>query len=225
MIVVQNAHDAACWPNAAISYRRAVERNLGDALGDHYRLWFNDHAAHLPGVVQPGGRSAGAHHPPHRLRRITRAGAARPHGVGRGRHRATGRDRVHARHRPAPHARADRGRARWCPAGRARVRERRGCAPTSAWANRSRSPWKPTRPRAGARSSGSSGTSTAPARSPSPRDGVDGSRASVRLETTHAFDTPGTYFPSVRVTAHRDGDVDAAHCRLLNLGRVRVVVS
>ena len=29
MIVVQNAHDAACWPNAAISYRRAVERNLG----------------------------------------------------------------------------------------------------------------------------------------------------------------------------------------------------
>ena len=52
-----------------------------------------------------------------------------------------------------------------------------------------------------------------------------GPRASVRLETTHAFDTPGTYFPSVRVTAHRDGDVDAAHCRLLNLGRVRVVVS
>ena len=56
-------------------------------------------------------------------------------------------------------------------------------------------------------------------------DGVDGSRASVRLETTHAFDTPGTYYPSVRVTAHRDGDVDAAHCRLVNLGRVRVVVS
>ena len=55
-------------------------------------------------------------------------------------------------------------------------------------------------------------------------DDLDGSRSSVRLETTHAFDAPGTYFPCVRVTAHRDGDVDAAHCRVLNLGRVRVVV-
>ena len=55
MIVVQNAHDAACWPNAAISYRRAVERNLGDALDDHYRLWFNDHAAHLPASFNPVG--------------------------------------------------------------------------------------------------------------------------------------------------------------------------
>ena len=55
MIVVQNAHDAACWPNAAISYRRTVERHLGDALGDHYRLWFNDHAAHLPASFNPVG--------------------------------------------------------------------------------------------------------------------------------------------------------------------------
>ena len=47
----------------------------------------------------------------------------------------------------------------------------------------------------------------------------------VRLETTHHFDRAGTYFPCVRVTAHRDGDVTAAHCRLVNLGRVRVVVS
>ena len=131
MIVVQNAHDAACWPNAAISYRRAVERNLGDALGDHYRLWFNDHAAHLPASFNPVGRPAGAHHASHRLRRVTRAGAPRPHGVGRGRHRATGRDRLHARHRPAAHARADGGRARRCAAGRARARRTAACAPTS----------------------------------------------------------------------------------------------
>jgi hypothetical protein len=54
---------------------------------------------------------------------------------------------------------------------------------------------------------------------------VDGTCTSVGLETTHAYDTPGTYFPAVRVTAHRDGDVGAEHCRLINLGRVRVVVS
>ena len=62
-------------------------------------------------------------------------------------------------------------------------------------------------------------------RVPVPPMASTGHSASVRLETTHVFDTPGTYFPSVRVTAHRDGDVDAADCRLLNLGRVRVVVS
>jgi hypothetical protein len=28
----------------------------------------------------------------------------------------------------------------------------------------------------------------------------------------------------VRVTAHRDGGPEAEHCRLVNLGRVRVVV-
>jgi hypothetical protein len=56
-------------------------------------------------------------------------------------------------------------------------------------------------------------------------DEVDGSSASVRLATGHAYDVPGTYFPCVRVTAHRDGDVDASHCRLVNLGRTRVVVA
>ncbi len=56
-------------------------------------------------------------------------------------------------------------------------------------------------------------------------EGVDGSSPALRLETSHAYDTPGTYFPCVRVTAHRDGDVDAVHCRLVNLGRVRIVVA
>ena len=60
---------------------------------------------------------------------------------------------------------------------------------------------------------------------PFAHDGIDGSQRALRLETTHRFDRAGTYFPCVRVTAHRDGDVAAAHCRLVNLGRVRVVVS
>jgi hypothetical protein len=55
-------------------------------------------------------------------------------------------------------------------------------------------------------------------------DGIEGTRTAEHLETTHAFSAPGTYFPCVRVTSHRDGDVDAVHCRLVNLGRARVVV-
>lgn len=54
----------------------------------------------------------------------------------------------------------------------------------------------------------------------------DGSgRTSVQLATKHAFAEPGTFFPSVRVSAHRQGDTAATTRRIDNLARVRVVVS
>ena len=56
-------------------------------------------------------------------------------------------------------------------------------------------------------------------------DGVDGTQPSVRATREHTFTTPGTYFPSVRATSHRDGDVAATHARIPNLARVRVVVT
>ena len=46
----------------------------------------------------------------------------------------------------------------------------------------------------------------------------------VVAERRHSFDTPGTYFPTVRVAAHRDGDVASPYARIQNLARVRVVV-
>jgi hypothetical protein len=55
--------------------------------------------------------------------------------------------------------------------------------------------------------------------------GIDGNATRIALSVTHRFDRPGTYFPSVRVTAHREGDVAAVHRRQTNLARVRVVVS
>jgi hypothetical protein len=50
-------------------------------------------------------------------------------------------------------------------------------------------------------------------------------KAAVTLNVTHVFDKPGTYFPSLRVTSHRDGEFDASFARVQNLARVRVVVS
>jgi hypothetical protein len=47
----------------------------------------------------------------------------------------------------------------------------------------------------------------------------------VQVETTYAFSKPGTYFPAVRVSAHRNGDADTPYARITNLDRVRVVVS
>jgi hypothetical protein len=52
----------------------------------------------------------------------------------------------------------------------------------------------------------------------------DGSETRVAFGITHAFDEPGTYFPALRVTSHRQGEVESPFARVQNLGRVRVVV-
>jgi hypothetical protein len=223
MIVVQNAHDAACWPNAAVSYRRAAEHHLGDALGGHYRLWFNEHAAHLPASFNPVGA------PPVPTTRLIDYGGSLEQAL---------RDLMEwVEHDTPPPAEtgytldtdqrltlaptaSERGGVQ--PVVRARVNggvlaDVAVGEPVTLVAEIDAPPGGGTIIRA---EWDFDGTGTFPFAHAEP----DGSHASIRLETTHAFDAPGTYFPCVRVTAHRDGDVDAVHCRLVNLGRVRVVV-
>ena len=55
-------------------------------------------------------------------------------------------------------------------------------------------------------------------------DGLDAALARYTSTVTHTFTEPGTYFPAVRVTNQRSVDAGTPHCRILNLGRVRVVV-
>lgn len=47
----------------------------------------------------------------------------------------------------------------------------------------------------------------------------------VSLRRAQRYASAGTWFPSVRVTLHREGDVNAKFCQITNLGRARVVVS
>jgi hypothetical protein len=47
----------------------------------------------------------------------------------------------------------------------------------------------------------------------------------VVVEQRHSFAEAGTYFPTVRVAAHRDGDPTTPYARIQNLARVRVVVT
>ena len=54
---------------------------------------------------------------------------------------------------------------------------------------------------------------------------LDAASVDIDLCETHAFDTPGTYFAVVRVTAQRDGDIDAPYGLIQNLARVRIVVT
>jgi hypothetical protein len=53
---------------------------------------------------------------------------------------------------------------------------------------------------------------------------VDGTARAIDVETTHAYDRPGTFFATALVEAHRDGDVTATARRVPNLASARVVV-
>ena len=59
---------------------------------------------------------------------------------------------------------------------------------------------------------------------PLEEEGLDGAADRLRASATHTFASAGTYFPAVRVTTQRQGDVDTPHARIENLGRVRVIV-
>ena len=54
---------------------------------------------------------------------------------------------------------------------------------------------------------------------------VDGSATEVKRATTHAYESPGTYFATALVHSHRDGDVGATSRRIPNLAQVRIVVT
>ena len=47
----------------------------------------------------------------------------------------------------------------------------------------------------------------------------------VAVTTTYAFSKPGTYFPALRVTSLREATGNSPFAQVLNLGRVRVVVT
>jgi hypothetical protein len=49
-------------------------------------------------------------------------------------------------------------------------------------------------------------------------------RAALTLDASHSFARPGTYFPALRVASERHGDTGSPYARIVNLGRVRVVV-
>jgi len=49
-------------------------------------------------------------------------------------------------------------------------------------------------------------------------------KQSIEVKTTFTYNTPGTYFPVLRVTAQREGDKNTPFSKIENLSRVRVVV-
>ena len=54
---------------------------------------------------------------------------------------------------------------------------------------------------------------------------VSGKDRRVKQSASHAYDQPGVYFATARVTAHREGDLGATSRLVVNLASARVVVS
>ena len=54
---------------------------------------------------------------------------------------------------------------------------------------------------------------------------VTGRDRRLEASATHAYDRPGVYFVTIRVTSHREGDVAATSRRVTNLASARVVVT
>jgi len=226
MIVVQSLFDEIAYPQQAEWYRRRVASAFGDRIDDHYRVWFTDHAMHQDPAVMP---RIDVH--PDRATRIVSYRGILEQAL---RDVAAWVERGIA---PPPSTvyELDDGQIR-LPATAA---TRRGIQPVvrlqangaertevavGEWVTFSALIEVPP------------GTGTITAAEwdfegrgdfpvPEPFTNEDMSYESIRITREFAFGAPGTYFPALRVTAHRLGQVDNPHGRVMNLGRTRVVVA
>jgi hypothetical protein len=223
LFLIQNMFDTSCWAIDAVIYDAAVRAYLGESVGDRWRLWFLENGEHMPAsMVMPGPAPVPA------TRLIEYGGTqeaaldAMVAWIERGEDppapttysfdqwdnrvelAATAGERcgiqpvVTATANGA--ARADvRAGEEFDLVAEAEVPPGVGAIVEIAWDFDGTGSWPQVHPQ----------------ESPSP---------STRHETRHRFDTPGTYFPVVRVLSHPKGDLDDPYARVMNLARCRVVV-
>ena len=226
MIVVQTLMDEAAYPWQALWYRKLVEAQLGDRVGDQYRLWFVEHAMHTGAEPMPGLSMADTV-PARKTRMVSYLGVLQQ---------------------------ALRDVAAWVEEGiappastvaeyvdgqvfvPATAAERRGVqAVVSATANGGeradvavgevvRFEALAEVPLGAGSIVGVEWDFEGKAEYSVVEDCLGGSLARYVSRTSHRFPSPGSYFPAVRITTQRQGDVNTRHGRIQNLGRVRVVV-
>jgi len=229
MIVMECLMDEAAYPWKADWYRSKVRAALGPRIDDQYRLWYVDHAMHVTpnSYMTPSeGGAADATFSPVNTRIISYAGLLQQ---------------------------ALRDMSAWVERGIApaastsyRMDDAQVVVPPTAAARQGLQPVVTLTVNGGVRADIKVGQSIklhAVAEAP-PKTGsivaaewdFDGTGAyperstvtpkpRVEVRTTHTFPKPGTYFPVVRVAAHRTGDAQTPFARVQNLARVRVVVT
>jgi hypothetical protein len=223
MIFVQNMLDRGTWPCGAVRYEERLRSRLGARTEDLLRVWFVEHAQHVPASMLAMAGHPEVHaqlidyegyvqqalvdlidwvefdKPP--LRSSTYAYTPDNAVV-----LADGEERGGIQ--PVVTANANGAQRAESRVGEAVVLTAEVIMPTDAGRIVSVE-WDPE------------GDGSYPIRD----ETVDGTTAAASTTITHRYDTAGTRFPAVRVTAHRNGDSAAEFNRLVNLGRMRVVVS
>jgi len=226
MIVVQSLVDEIAYPQQAEWYRKRVEAALGDRIDDHYRVWFTDHAMHQDPAVMP---HMDLH--PDRSTRIVNYRGVLEQAL---RDVAAWAERGIAPPPSTDYAWVD-GQILLPPT----AAERHGIQPvvqlTANGGERANvavgesvafSALVEVPPGAGtivAAEWDFDGCGDYPV--VEPFNNEDLSYTSIRLEREYAFPAPGTYFPALRATSQRLSQGDNPHGRIMNLGRVRVVVN
>jgi len=223
MILVQNTIDIGCWPAGGTEYHEYTRRHFGDRLDDHFRLWWNDNARHGPPQGLEGitphystwliDYNGSVHQAVLDLIDWVENGKEPPANTsyeyspdGKLTLAATASERGGIQ--PVVNATVNGGVRADVKVGEkvnfeasADVPRGTGRITAAEWDFEGKGTWELK------------------------EKDIDGRADSIKLKATHTFDTPGTYFPVVRVTAQRDGDAKANFSSLPNLGRVRVVVS
>lgn len=225
MIVVQSLFDEIAYPQQADWYRRRVAAVLGDRIDDHYRVWLTDHAMHGDPAVMP---SMDVH--PHRSTRIVNyrgvleqalrdvaawaeRGIAPPastnYELDDGQIRLPATAAARRGIQPVVHLTANGGVRAEVAVGETvefsalvEVPPGTGTIIAAEW--------------------DFEGNGDYPVSEPFTNEDV--SYASTGITREHAFVTSGTYFPALLVTSQRLGQADNPYGRIMNLGRVRVVV-
>ncbi len=225
MIVVQNLCDEIAYPQQAEWYRQRVEAALGDRFDDQYRVWFTDNAMHGDPAVAPQMDLR-----PARSTRVVDYRGVLEQAL---RDVAAWAERGIA---PPPSTSYELVDGQIVLPRTAA--ERRGIQPvvhlTAEGAERADvAVGDPVAFSALVEVPASAGTIVAaewdfegdgdyPVAEPFTNE--DLSYTSMTIQREYTFSTPGTYFPALRVTSQRLGQGDNPHGRIVNLGRVRVVV-
>jgi len=215
MILVESLLDREALPWQADWYRSKVEEHLGGATDDRFRLWFTDNALHGDSEVQESA-----------IHTISYLGVL---------HQALRDLSAWVEHGISPP-----------PSTNYEVVDGQVVVPAEATARRGVQPVVSLTADGAERADvaiGDDVTFRAVAQAPAGTgqimavewdfDGAGRFAVTERIrpaeravvERRHSFTTPGTYFPAVRVAAHRDGDMTTPYARIQNLARVRVVVS
>jgi len=227
MIVVQTLMDEAAYPWQALWYRKKVEAQLGDRIGDQYRLWFVEHAMHTGGAEPVVGIGVPDTVPSRKTRIVSYLGVLQQ---------------------------ALRDVSAWvelgiAPPASTEYRYVDGQVHVPGTANDRRGPQAvvQTTANGGERAEVNVGETVrfeacvdvpvgaggivgiewdfeGTGEFAVDEDGLDPALATYTSTVEHVFTESGTYFPAVRVTNQRAVDFGSDHCRIFNLGRVRVVV-